>query len=575
VKLSPNHGLAGILEPVFAIRTEEDLGIGDTNGVRQMIDWCHLHGLNIFQTLPINETTDDNSPYDAISSLAIEPATLAVSPRFIPDLSRQKFDQIARPEILQKLRKGNVNYMKVKVLKRALLQAAFDGFVTRHFNAGTKRARHFRGFLTDNAEWLADYALFRLLMEENGNRPVWERWQPEHQTPHGARAWLFSLSEKQRVKLERKQFFFMYVQWLAFDQWQALKSYGDSKQVWLMGDIPFGVGRHSADVWANRSIFDLDWSGGAPPEMFFKENPFAEKWGQNWGIANYQWDEMRQRNFTWWRTRVGNIQKAFHLFRVDHALGFFRIYSFPWTPDRNAEFLPLNSTQAAALTGGRLPGFRQFPDDTAEHKAANQAQGEELLRMVLDAAGDTTVVAEDLGVVPDYAPVSLRKLGIPGFRIPSFNREPDGRYADPSEYPRLSLAQPGTHDHATLAAVWADHWRNIDADRDVENNLRELRHLMDYAGIDEEERPREFTGRLHEAYLRAVLQSNSWLVVVMITDVFGQTMRFNTPGTVTPENWSLRLPKTVKELDQDPVLLAKIKTYSRLAREAKRGAPKC
>jgi 4-alpha-glucanotransferase len=575
VKLSPNHGLAGILEPVFAIRTEEDLGIGDTNGVRQMIDWCHQHGLNIFQTLPINETTDDNSPYDAISSLAIEPATLAVSPRFIPDLSRQKFDQIARPGIMQKLRKGNVNYTKVKVLKRALLQAAFDSFVTRHFNAGTKRAGHFRGFLTDNAEWLADYALFRVLMEENGNRPVWERWQSEHQTPHGARAWLLSLSEKQRVKLERKQFFFMYVQWLAFDQWQALKSYGESKQVWLMGDIPFGVGRHSADVWANRSIFDLDWSGGAPPEMFFKENPFAEKWGQNWGIANYQWDEMRRRNFTWWRTRVGNIQKAFHLFRIDHALGFFRIYSFPWTPDRNAEFLPLNSAQAAVLTAGRLPGFRQFPDDTAEHKAANQAQGEELLRMVLDAAGDTTVVAEDLGVVPDYVPVSLRKFCIPGFCIPSFNREPDGRYADPSEYPRLSLAQPATHDHAPLAAVWADHWRNIDADRDVENNLRELRHLMDFAGIDEEERPREFTGRLHEAFLRAVLQSNSWLVVVMITDVFGQLIRFNTPGTVTPENWSLRLPKTVKELDQDPVLLAKIKTYSRLAHEAKRGAPKC
>ena len=142
-----------------------------------------------------------------------------------------------------------------------------------------------------------------------------------------------------------------------------------------MGDIPFGVGRFSADVWANRAIFDLDWSGGAPPEKVFKVDPFTEKWGQNWGIPNYRWDELRRRNFDWWRTRVGNIQKVFHLYRIDHVLGFFRIYSFPWTPDRNAEFLPLTEAQAAAKTGGRLPGFKQFPDDTPEHKAANQAQG--------------------------------------------------------------------------------------------------------------------------------------------------------------------------------------------------------
>ena len=353
VKLSQDQPLAGILEPVFAIRTEEDLGIGDTDGVRQMMDWCHEHGLNIFQTLPINETSDDNCPYNAISSLAIDPATLAISPRFIPDLSRQKFNQIARPDLLRELRRGQVNYAKVKALKRALLQAAFDTFVTRHFNPGTTRAGQFRRFMADNAEWLADYALFRVLMEENGNQPAWDRWPPAHQTPPLARAWLLSLSEKQRGELARQQLFFMYVQWLAFDQWQALKSYGDRKQVCLMGDIPFGVGRCSADVWANRAIFDLDWSGGAPPEKFFKVDAFTEKWGQNWGMPDYRWDELRRRNFDWWRTRVGNIQKAFHLCRIDHAPGFFRIYSFPWTPDRNAEFLPLDETQAAAPDRGQ------------------------------------------------------------------------------------------------------------------------------------------------------------------------------------------------------------------------------
>jgi 4-alpha-glucanotransferase len=572
MKLSPDQALAGILVPVFAIRTEEDLGIGDTDGVRQMMDWCHKQGLNIFQTLPINETSDDNSPYNAISSLAIDPATLAVSPRFVPDLSRQKFNQIARPKLLRELRRGPVHYAKVKVLKRALLQAAFDTFITWHFNPGTTRAGLFRRFLNDNADWLADYALFRVLMEENGNSPAWDRWLPAHQTPPRARAWLLSLPEKQRGALSRRQLFFMYVQWLAFDQWQALKDYGDGKKVFLMGDIPFGVGRYSADVWANRALFDLEWSGGAPPEKFFKVDAFTEKWGQNWGMANYRWDELRRRNFDWWRTRVGNIQKAFHLCRIDHTPGFFRIYSFPWTPDRNAEFLPLDETQAAARTGGRLPGFKPFPDDTFEHKTANQQQGEEILRVVLEAAGDTVIVAEDIGVVPDYLPATLQKLGIPGFRIPSFFRENDGRYADPAQYPRLSLVQPATHDHPPLAAAWAEHWQNIDAGRDVGNNLAELQRWMDFAGIDEEEPPREFTGRLHEAYLRAVLQSNSWLAVVMITDVFGQLPRFNTPGSVSPDNWSARLPGTVRELDADPLLQARANTFSRLAREAQRGA---
>src|SRR5665213_3397095 len=309
VQINKDTMLAGILEPVFSIRTENDLGIGDTDGVRQMIDWCHRHGLRILQMLPINETSDDNSPYNALSSLAIDPATIAVSPKHIPDLTQKKFKDLARPALLAELRTGPVHYPRVKALKRALLQAAFECFLKLHFNHRTERAAHFRRFMAENAEWLCDYALFRVLMEENGNYPTWDRWFAEHRSPQRARAWLLSLPEKHRDELMEKQLFFMYVQWMAFDQWQALKAYGAAQGVYLMGDIPFGVGRFSADVWANRAIFDLDWSGGAPPERVFKVDAFTEKWGQNWGIPKYRWDELRRRDFDWWRTRVGNIQK--------------------------------------------------------------------------------------------------------------------------------------------------------------------------------------------------------------------------------------------------------------------------
>src|SRR6266404_707627 len=103
MKLTPDQLMAGILEPVFAIRTDADLGIGDTDGVRQMIDWCHRHGLNVFQTLPINEVSDDNSPYNALSSLAIEPTTIALSPRLTPDLTDEHFRKYATPNVLKQL----------------------------------------------------------------------------------------------------------------------------------------------------------------------------------------------------------------------------------------------------------------------------------------------------------------------------------------------------------------------------------------------------------------------------------------------------------------------------------------
>ena len=106
----------------------------------------------------------------------------------------------------------------------------------------------------------------------------------------------------------------------------------------LVGDIPFGVSRYSADVWAEHELFDLTWSGGAPPEPFFSGDEFLRKWGQNWGIPLYDWPTHRAQNYAWWRQRVAATGLIFHGFRIDHVLGFFRIYSFPWMPQQNNEY---------------------------------------------------------------------------------------------------------------------------------------------------------------------------------------------------------------------------------------------
>src|SRR6202022_2928990 len=112
-----------------------------------------------------------------------------------------------------------------------------------------------------------------------------------------------------------------------------------------MGHIPFGVSYYSADVFARPAAFALDWSGGAPPEPYFKDDEFTQKWGQNWGIPLYRWELMRANNLGWWRQRIRGVKQIFDLFRIDHVLGFYRIYAFPWRPERNKEFLPLDWNQ--------------------------------------------------------------------------------------------------------------------------------------------------------------------------------------------------------------------------------------
>ena len=576
MRLSPDKKLAGVLCPVFAIRTETDLGVGDTEGVRQMIDWCAAHGLSVLQILPINETGDDNSPYNTISSQAIEPTTIAVSPRHISDLSGAQFDAIVRPDPLAKLRQGIVNYKYVKALKRELLWAAFESFLENEYSKKTSRAKRFKWFVEQNADWLHDYALFRMLMEEHGNSPAWEHWPTDHRNPQSTRQWLESLSTEQRARQNNKLLFFCYVQWIAFAQWVGLKEYGRRKRVYLMGDIPFGIGRASADVWADGAIFDLHWSGGAPPEHTFKPDLFTEKWGQNWGIPLYRWRVMRERDFGWWRLRLGNVHKVFHIFRIDHVLGFYRIYAFPWPPERNQEFVGLTPEQAAKKTGGLLPRFFPGPDNTDKQKKTNLAQGNELLRMVRDAAGDTMVVAEDLGLVPDYVRPHLLKLGIPGFKIPHWERNPDHSYVDGAKYPRLSVCMPTTHDHDPLAAMWRRMWRDHeDAKAKQDHNgahvtWLELQRFCRWCHLDDKNIPREFTSSLHEAYCHRALDSNSRLVIFMITDVFAQETRFNVPGTIAETNWSARLDKTVAELDRDPYLLAKTQMLERLVKETRR-----
>ena len=561
MKFSPDAKVAGLLCPAFALRSADDLGIGDTAAVQELIAWCAQHGVRVLQLLPINETGPDNSPYNAISALALDPTTIATTPAALPDLLPADYARIVTRKLRDQLRTGPVQYRQVKQLKRDLLWAAFQQTGQRAEVAKFAKAN----------PWLEDYTLYRALFDENGGRDNWESWMPEHQTPATARAALAGNAEFQN----RRQFY-AYVQWVAHSQWQAVRQFADKHGVALMGDIPFGVSRYSADVWGNRDLFDLTWSGGAPPEPAFRPDAFTAKWGQNWGIPLYRWDEHRRQKFAWWKRRVRQTSEIFHLFRIDHVLGFYRVFAFPWRPQDNPRFVELAEAQARLAAQGRLPRFFPDPDDTPAHQQANCKHGAALLEMIQQAAGATVVVAEDLGVVPEYVRPNLAKLGIPGFKIPYWERNPDYTFVDGRQYPRLSIVTPATHDHEPLAAHWRKLWQAHEDARAKQDHHHayitwlELQRFVAWAGCDVNQVPREFTPALHEAFCRRVLESNAWLAIFMITDVFAQEARFNVPGPIAESNWTTRLDKTVAELDQDAQLLPKTQMFERLVKDAHR-----
>ena len=549
--------LAGTLVPVFALRHENDFGIGDTEAVRQAISFCAEQKMGLLQVLPINETGDDNSPYNAISSVAIDPVYLTLTPELVPGLQQETLDTLFPPSLLAQLRSGPVQYRQIKQLKLEALSHAYVEFEAVDLETGTDSAYEFQAFVEDNMGWLPGYTLFRTLLNEYSNNALWHEWIPEHQTLAEAEAWLTRASD--REELIRYRQFTAYVQWVSWRQWADVRAWADEKKVRLIGDIPFGVSRYSADVWSEHELFDLTWSGGAPPEPFFTGGEFLRRWGQNWGIPLYDWPMHRAQNYAWWRQRITATILIFHGFRIDHVLGFFRIYSFPWMPQQDAEYTFLSPEEAKLKAGGREPHFIPRPDTTEEDAALNCAEGEALLRMIQEASGTTSLIAEDLGLVPKYVPPLLEKLGIPGFAIPQFIVDTETREFIPKEeMSELSIATWGTHDHAPLVTWYQELTRRWRGPNGHEAWL-DLQRLMRFLGADENEPPVFLTEPLHEAFLRALLECKSCWTIFTISDLLAVDWQFNKPGTANDDNWSQRLDRPLAAYLKDPVIGPKFK----------------
>ncbi len=547
--------------PLFSLRRAGDGGIGDLAALAEWVDWAAEHGVGFLQLLPVNALGEDDapSPYSSTSSVALEPLYLTLER--IPGMP---LPLPPYPEDLPATQwpggRDLVDYGRVRRYKRELFRAAWANFCAGDEYAPLRA--EFDLWVAGQGAWLQDYAAFCVASLAFGTT-AWWLW-PEQNTDIIRRIVWDNADARDQLRYQQ------WLQWLCAAQWSELRAHADARGVKLMGDVPIGISVASADVFFERYLFDMDWSGGAPAEGNFAEDPFTAKWGQNWGIPLYRWDVMEQDGFAWWNRRIRKLTEVFSMYRIDHVLGFYRIYAFPWMPDRNPEFLNLTADEAAARCGGRRPGFRPRPDWTEEDRRLNLMQGDHLLTQLLKAAPGALVIGEDLGCVPDYVRPDLSRLRIAGFKIPHWEIDEHEHIIKGDSYNPCSFATYATHDFPPLCNDWNEWYGYVKAAQEAAKDVtlsseellermksgkdcaRVLQWLGEYADIPAADCLAPWSADIKTALIRALLESRSAYAALMWTELFDIPVRLNTPGTEGGCNWRPRMPFTAAEAGAMP-----------------------
>lgn len=310
-----NRKLAGTLVPVFSLRTRKSAGIGDFGDLKAMIDFVASTGQKVLQLLPINDTTithtwTDSYPYSCISVFAIHPqyANLHALPELKDAKARAEAEKTrAELNALDKIDYEKVNDFKINYLRQIFNQEGGKMMKTAEYKA----------FFQDTELWLVPYAQYSYLRDKNGTADF-NQW-PDHQVWDEAER--KALADPKTAAYKNVAFFY-FVQFVLDRQMQEAHEHAKAKGVILKGDIPIGVNRNGCDVWTEPKYFNLNGQAGAPPDDFSVN-------GQNWGFPTYNWFEMLKDGCQWWNRRFKNMARYFDAYRIDHVLGFFRIWEIP------------------------------------------------------------------------------------------------------------------------------------------------------------------------------------------------------------------------------------------------------
>jgi 4-alpha-glucanotransferase len=470
---------AGISVPLFSLRSTRSWGIGEIGDIPLVAGWLRAACQSVLQILPLNEMApSESSPYSALSAMAIDPQFISIW--MMED--GEVFEDVWKRELDAVRRAPRIDYKAVRSLKDRALKASFDRFFQTEWLMDTDRAASLRTYIATESWWLDDYSLYRALRAQAGERP-WTEWPAELRDRDP------SALATARASLFRDVLFVQYVQWIAAEQWQAVRM--GTEGVEILGDFPFMVTLDSADVWSRRDEFILDASVGTPPDAFSET-------GQEWGLPPYDWEKARANDFAWLRMRARRLADLYDGFRVDHLVGFYRTYVRP-RDGRPAYFMPADEPAQIVL-------------------------GETMMRIMIDTAADVSV--EDLGTVPDFVRASIARLGLPGYKV--LRWEP----MNPPQYPSASVAMTGTHDTETLA-VW---WESMTPE--------DRKRFAAY--------PAEFDAGVRDSILELMYNAGSNLVLLPLQDVFGWIDRINCPATISDENWTFALPWPVDQLMHQP-----------------------
>ncbi len=585
---------SGIAVPVFSLRSEHSFGVGDFSDLKLMADWAATTGQCVIQILPINDTTDDGSwgdsyPYRANSIFALNPIYLDL--QRVGELSnareRSRFERLGRE--LNAL--AEVNYPRVAAAKHDYLRKLY-----KQQGSTDLSSKEFAVFFEQNREWLIPYAVFSVLREKfaTSNFDEWGEW---------------AVFDAERVesfarKSAKAVGYWYFVQFHLDRQLREVRDYAHVRGVILKGDIPIGIGRHSVDAWTSPELFNMGSSAGAPPDDFSVK-------GQNWGFPTYNWARMAQDGYTWWRARFAKMADYFDAYRIDHILGFFRIWEIPLDaksallghfspakpldaaeiaeygfrfdaalhtapvsesedvlfvedPAREGLFHPRISAQTTevytSLSEGQKHAYNRLYDDFF-YRRHNDFWRAEAMRKLLPLIDSTRmlVCGEDLGMIPDCVPDVMRELEILSLEVERMPKAYGVEFGSPAEYPYLSVATPSTHDMSNIS-LW---WR--------EDRERTQRYYNDILGI-EGAAPVECSAELCEAIMRRQLSASSMLMIAPLQDWLAvdnsmraedaAAERINDPSNPN-QHWCYRMHLTLEELLSAESFNSKIKAIAR------------
>jgi len=568
---------AGLLVPLFSVYSKDSVGIGDLADLKLLIDLCARTGCSIIQLLPMNEIGSTFCPYDAISSFALEPTYISLG-----ELPSAKDKAIkAKIDKAKKILPAGSLYVDYAI-KEAKREILWDMFLVE----GGAESAELKKFTDTNKYWIEDFAIFKVLKNHHAGKP-WYDWE-DHYRDRDSR------SLKSFYKEHGKEIAFQkWMQLAAFGQFSAAKQYAASKGVLVKGDLPILISRDSADVWAHPEFFKLDFSAGAPPDMYCAK-------GQRWGMPTYDWDAIAADRYRYPKAKLGYAENFYDILRIDHAVGFFRIWSI--RQEEPAENEGLNGVF-----------------DPADQNVWEE-HGRQLLSVMLESTR-MLLCAEDLGMIPKACPETLKEFGIPGNDVQRWVKDWKTRhdFLPPKEYRELSVAMLSTHDTTNWAAWWENEAgtvdealfvrkcrergidyeavkeRLFDAARSRHGRLRWLesvtskevlayvlgkpeQELLDFIDMYENSylekeklwKQLRLKGDMREkadaeivaAALKVTLGSRSIFSIELIIDYLytadmfkGDPYRYrvNKPGTVAKTNWSLTIPLSLEDLLKNKV----------------------